>query len=563
MARSGPSSRDRSLREAAAIIFALGSVLPLLLFVFFVWRFDLAHEPEAQAGVLLSLVVSVLGFLVFRRLLAAITELVRTLQPSEETGGAPALSAVSTVSGIGRVGELGDLAATFGRLLGDLRSSTDRLEDLVFKLATLNELVSLAARVPSIEALLDVVLERSMQGAGATIGSIMLLDPSAGTLRLAASRGLPADVGPGTEVSVREGIGGRVVESGIPLLVEDIERDPRFGRVNDPRYGSGSFISVPLKTANGVVGVVNLARKEVANGALATFGATDLQFLTTLVGYASYAIENAHLLQEAQEAAKRLGEMVEAERVRVRELAEKSRQLEEAKVEAETANRIKTQFLAVMSHELRTPLNSIIGFSKLLLNRRDGELTERQETHLKLVHASSVHLLGLIGAVLDMARIEADKVDLRPEAIDIGQLVDECVESSLPLTDGKALTISTDVTPGLPTLRADRMKVKQVLLNLIANAIKFTPSGRVIASARLVPEGVHVAVADTGVGIPESELPHVFEPFRRRGPSATHEGGTGLGLAISRSFVEAHGGRIWLESEEKRGSTVHFTLPLG
>jgi signal transduction histidine kinase len=227
------------------------------------------------------------------------------------------------------------------------------------------------------------------------------------------------------------------------------------------------------------------------------------------------------------------------------------------------ASRLKSQFLANMSHELRTPLNSIIGFSKVLLNRLDGELTERQEAYIRSVHNSSRHLLELINGILDFSRIEAGKLEMRPERVDVLSLVDECIESSLPLVRDKRLKIEKDVPLDLPEVAADRTRVKQVLLNLMSNAIKFTAAGKILVQVRREADTLHVSVADTGIGISSTDLARLFEPFQRLdNPLAQQADGTGLGLAISKKFVELHRGRIWAESRESQGSTFHFTLPV-
>jgi signal transduction histidine kinase len=216
-----------------------------------------------------------------------------------------------------------------------------------------------------------------------------------------------------------------------------------------------------------------------------------------------------------------------------------------------------------MSHELRTPLNSIIGFSKVLLNRLDGDLTDRQDAYLRSVHSSGTHLLRLINGILDFSRIEAGKLDVHPEELDLHDLVGECIDTSVPLVRGKPLKIEKDVPLELPALRADRTKIKQVLLNLLSNAVKFTATGRVLVRVQPEADAVHLSVADTGIGIREHDLPRLFEPFHRlNNPLSKEAGGTGLGLAISKKFIEMHGGRIWAESRENVGSTFHFTLPL-
>jgi PAS domain S-box-containing protein len=236
-------------------------------------------------------------------------------------------------------------------------------------------------------------------------------------------------------------------------------------------------------------------------------------------------------------------------------------ELERAKELAEETSRAKTHFLAHMSHELRTPLNSIIGFTRLLLKRGDGELTERQEAYVRSAHDSSTHLLTLINSVLDMSRIEAGKQEISVEPVALRPLVEECLASTRPLVLGKRVTLEHDVPADLEPL-ADRPKLKQVLLNLMANAARYTTIGLVRVTARVTDEGVHVAVADTGIGIPASEIPRLFEPFHRvRSPLAHETGGTGLGLTITKQLVELHGGRIWVESVERQGTTFHVLIP--
>jgi signal transduction histidine kinase len=227
------------------------------------------------------------------------------------------------------------------------------------------------------------------------------------------------------------------------------------------------------------------------------------------------------------------------------------------------ASRLKSQFLANMSHELRTPLNSIIGFSKVLLKRLDGDLTGRQDAYVRSVHNSSRHLLELINSILDFSRVEAGKFDMRLEKVDLHDIVEECIESSMPLVRDKRVKIEQDIPVELPLVNADRTRVKQVILNLLSNAIKFTHSGRVLIHVRSEAEALHVSVSDTGIGISPGDLQRLFEPFQRLdNPLAQQADGTGLGLAISKKFVELHRGRIWAESRESQGSTFHFTLPL-
>jgi signal transduction histidine kinase len=265
----------------------------------------------------------------------------------------------------------------------------------------------------------------------------------------------------------------------------------------------------------------------------------------------------------AERRRMRTAEAIRVARGLIRELAVQSAELERARIAAEEGSRAKSQFLANMSHELRTPLNSIVGFSKVLLNKIDGDLSDRQEAYLRAVHTSGTHLLRLINGILDLSRIEAGRLELSLEELDLADVIAECVEESESLVRGKAVKLERDVAPELPRLFADRTKVKQVLLNLLSNAAKFTAAGRILVRAQAEPDGLRVSVADTGVGIRAEALPRLFEPFHRLpGRASLEAGGTGLGLTISRRFVEMHGGRMWVESREHQGSTFYFTLPL-
>jgi signal transduction histidine kinase len=284
--------------------------------------------------------------------------------------------------------------------------------------------------------------------------------------------------------------------------------------------------------------------------------------LTKLVAIYGAGLYIALTARTAERRRRRTAEAVHVARDLIRELADKSRELEAARSEAEEASRAKSHFLASMSHELRTPLNSIVGFSKVLLNRVEGDLTERQAAYLGAVHTSGTHLLRVINGILDLARIEAGKGELQCEELDVHGVVSECLEISAPLVRGKPVKLEKDLSLELPRLYADRTKIKQVLLNLLSNAIKFTAAGRVLVRVQGESTALHVTVADTGIGIRPEALPRLFEPFQRFGTPVQEMPGTGLGLAISRRFVELHGGRMWVESREHQGSAFHFTLPL-
>ena len=233
-----------------------------------------------------------------------------------------------------------------------------------------------------------------------------------------------------------------------------------------------------------------------------------------------------------------------------------------ARARAETANVAKSRFLASMSHELRTPLNAIIGFSELITMRLfDGDT---QVEYAKLVHGAGQHLLSLIDDVLDLAKIESGKLELRESEIDLPSLIDDSLSFIAPKARSAGCVLVCEISGELPLIVGDERALKQVLLNLLANAVKFTPAGGSIASfASLTVEGdLEFGVRDGGIGMASDELEHVFETFGQgKNDSLSGDKGTGLGLAIVKGLVELHGGRVGIESAPGRGTRVSVTLP--
>jgi signal transduction histidine kinase len=383
--------------------------------------------------------------------------------------------------------------------------------------------------------LIETLVHGLVRGVPVTHCTLMIYDASRSAFAVYREENNVGEGAGVTVIPVDSPIVQWLNQTGRLLVKEEVKLDPEIAEYFETAEGELEEIQasliVPLKIENKLTGILLVGEK--LSGEI--FDGQELEVLAVLANQVAISLENARLYEE----------------------------LSSSNAQLMQASRLKSQFLASMSHELRTPLNSIIGFSKVLLNRLDGDLTERQEVYIRSVHNSGTHLLQLINGILDFSRIEAGKLEMLSEELDLHELIDECIESSMPLARGKQVKLEKNVPLELPRLSADRTKVKQILLNLLSNAIKFTTQGRVLVGVVAEPDAMRISVSDTGIGIRQEDLTRLFEPFQQLdNPVARGAGGTGLGLAISKKFVELHGGRIWAESRENQGSTFHFTLPL-
>jgi len=255
---------------------------------------------------------------------------------------------------------------------------------------------------------------------------------------------------------------------------------------------------------------------------------------------------------------------IEAVQESYRELQEKNRQLEENFGKLKELDRLKSNFLATMSHELRTPLTSVIGYSEMMLEGLGGPLTAEQRDYLGIIMEKGENLLQLITSILDITKIEAGRVRLVISEVELPQLLRDAISTVLPHARKKGLTLSCEQTSHLPKLNCDREKVRQCLLNLISNSVKFTPAGGTvtIGAEAIAGDRIALRVSDTGIGIGEEHLPRVWDVFYQVDDSNTREyGGAGLGLAIVKSFVEAHGGEVGVTSQPNAGSTFRMVFP--
>ena len=332
----------------------------------------------------------------------------------------------------------------------------------------------------------------------------------------------------------RDSIAGETILDARIRYVADGQSDAMHGLTREIARAAGfrSMTMVPLLRESAGIGAISITSPE-PDQALSD---KQMALLKTFADQAVIAIENVRLF---------------------REIEEKNRQLE-------VASRHKSEFLSNMSHELRTPLNAIIGFSEVLGEHMFGELNEKQDEYVGDIHTSGKHLLSLINDILDLAKVEAGRMELNLSAFNLPAAVDNALTLVRERAMRHGLTLAAAVDPALGDMSADERKVKQILLNLLSNAVKFTPdNGRITVRARAAGDFVEISVVDTGVGIAPDDQAAVFEEFKQVGSDVTKKNeGTGLGLALTRRFVELHGGRIWLESTVGQGSTFTFTLPL-
>ncbi|HWQ69413.1 MAG TPA: GAF domain-containing protein [Patescibacteria group bacterium] len=345
-----------------------------------------------------------------------------------------------------------------------------------------------------------------------------------------------------------------------------------FWPVFDPNVRSA--YCAPLMYSDQLYGVLVLLSDEEGG-----FGSEALSLADTFALYTGAALANSQLYRELRQAARQLEAKVED---RTRALQATNVQLKKATRQAEEASRHKSAFLANMSHELRTPLNSILGFAELLQDQSFGPLSDKQSRYVSHIRSSGTHLLTLINDLLDLSKVEAGKLELRPETFVLHEALTAALSEVQTQADTKGLELELHVDESLSTLTADPVRFTQILLNLLSNAVKVTPEGgRITVAARRmrcaerglpcaashasdIAEGVEIAVQDTGIGIAAEDLPKLFQPFTQLEPAlAKQRQGTGLGLALTKQLVELHGGRVWVASEGAgRGSTFTICLPL-
>jgi signal transduction histidine kinase/CheY-like chemotaxis protein len=335
----------------------------------------------------------------------------------------------------------------------------------------------------------------------------------------------------GVRIDIDATLVGRAAKERRPIAVSDlstVDLDPHLRILFDD--GWRSLVAVPMLREERIVGSLIVRRKMTGD-----FSEETLDLLETFASQSALALLNAQLF----------------------------RALEERSAQLEVAGRHKSEFLASMSHELRTPLNAVLGFSEVLLERMFGDINEKQEEYLRDIHGSGKHLLELLNEILDLSKVEAGQMELEFTLVDVRAVLEYAASMLRERAAAHAIALQVEVDDRVGEVEVDELRFRQVVLNLVSNAVKFTPDGgAVVVRARVVGAELQVSVEDTGIGIPETDRERIFESFQQGGRGASREEGTGLGLTLSRRIVELLDGRMWLESEVGAGSTFGFAFPV-
>ncbi|MBV9790952.1 MAG: GAF domain-containing protein, partial [Chloroflexi bacterium] len=456
--------------------------------------------------------------------------------------------AISNVRAFEETQHIADQLTENNGYLARLLEESDTLQDIGRELVVQSDL----------QTLLNLVCREARRLLRSDYTAVATAVDAIGSTRWSAIDGAASINFHDTIFEPHTGTAGRVIDSAGPLVIHHFGENPEFPVEEFPVHaaeGMRSALGVPL------------FRKETPVGALIIGYRTDhtitdaeIELATALASYASIAIENARLLSELQQE---------------RDLAElRAQELTEKNKEVERANKLKSEFVANMSHELRTPLNSILALSQILLDRLDGELNEEQDKQVRIIERNGQNLLRLINDILDLSKIEAGRIDLVPSSFKLADVINSVRSTISPLVVDKGLQLQVEMPPDLPVCYTDENKLKQILLNLLSNAAKFTERGGItirVTKDRLVtgaqngdPHGswMTIEVQDTGIGIAPEHQETVWEEFRQIDGSLSRQyEGTGLGLAIVRRLVRLLGGEIELSSVVEQGSTFRLSLP--
>lgn len=459
--------------------------------------------------------------------------------------------------------EIGALALTFNRMTESLDRMTHAQQHRLAELSALHAIGLVLSSTLDLDQVIDSALAAIVEHVGYDRAKLFLVDHEKQALVQGKIAGASADIQAQLrqmEISLQkdQGFHVQVVRSGEPVLVEDMEkvREHAYEPLATLLGTIHSFLIVPLKLEDHILGVMSVDNFQTSRKLIEA----DLRLLVTLANQIAIAIANALAYRQIEQLNISLEEKV---RKRTEELELQHERLRIVNSQLEMATRHKSEFLANMSHELRTPLNAIMGFTRLVMRRSKGLLPQRQYENLEKIIISSDHLLALINDILDLSKIESGRMEVQPVRFALHSLVDQCFHTVEPLIKSERLRLQKNIEEDLPLLLTDQEKVKQILMNLLSNALKFTEEGTITLTAQRRGTQIAITVSDTGIGIPEDKLELIFEEFRRVDSGTTRRyGGTGLGLSISRRLAQLLGGNITVQSTPGVGSSFTVTFPI-
>ncbi|MBL8097668.1 MAG: response regulator, partial [Anaerolineales bacterium] len=434
--------------------------------------------------------------------------------------------------------------------ISERKQSEEKIQSQIKRLNALRNIDIAISNSFDLNLSLDTLLNATLSQLEVSAASILLFNPDMSTLEYRAGTGFYSTAIEQTNLRLGEGLAGEsALKKQVTFIPNLAQAKEKFTRT-EVLQGEGfvSYYGIPL-TAKGKL-----------KGVLEIFNRTELRpdkewidFFETLAGQAAIAIDNAQLFENLQRSNFELE----------RRVAERTSELNKTNIELEHANRAKDEFLANMSHELRTPLNSILGLSESMLEQYQETLNENQQKSLQIIEASGKHLLDLINDVLDLSKIEAGKFDYYPQLIHVNDLCKSSLIFVKMQAMKKDITLTYEIEDTISDFFADPRRLKQILVNLLTNAVKFTPNnGHVTLKVNVKQDAIQFSVIDTGIGIAPEDLRRLFTPFVQVESSLNrHFEGTGLGLALVHKLTDLHGGSIEVESEVGKGSRFTVKLP--
>jgi PAS domain S-box-containing protein len=405
-----------------------------------------------------------------------------------------------------------------------------------------------------VHIVLNIVLQYAISQLGVDASAVLLLAPHRQTIEYASSRGVQSHVIQQTQIKLsNEYAGHAVIERATVHVVGPIGTDNELAKalhLANARFVD--YYGTPLIVKGELKGVLETYHRTPLN-----LDREQLDFLETLARQASIAIENSQLFQGLQRANTELEKRV----------AERTAELQQLNLELQYASRAKGEFLAAMSHDLRTPLNNILSVTEFLLEQRSGTLNELQQTSVHTIESSGQHLLELINDISDVSRIDAGRFEIQPQMIDVTALCQSSLAFVREQAARKSIALHYIEDQAVPRIHADPLRLKQILVNLLTNAVKFTSSGGQVTlqvHADTAGDRIQFSVTDTGVGIAPDDLDRLFRPFEQVDKNPEHRsGGTGLGLALIQRLTDLHGGSLHVESETGKGSRFAVNLLCG